>query len=925
MPAKKSPEPFDDSDIVLDDEPLSLAMRMELGVAQPYGNIRYLAQFLEAPAEFPVLGAEQPGLSFKCPICRHGAKVTVSSRGVGPFAVECEGLCTPEAVSAVVSQLAPFAFTQRDDLVQAFPEGLAEQVIACAEENAYIPGHGNGHKLVRKLCGGAARVIPYCYTGPAGQVAAITFRVDRRGQKKTHPQVHCTLNSFGAIELTKGLPPGPWPIFHWHELVQRPADPALVSEGEKAATRAHRRFPECVSVTSLCGALNAHKTDWTPLAPCSDVIIWPDNDEPGLRYARSVAAHAIAAGSKRVRIVVLPKGLPEGWDLGDDLPDGITEEDLRKAIADAPEVKWDDVKQALRSTRDGREIPPFRLPDGHFRRRKKVFAAVEEALKHLDPGCHRALWLKILRAIYHALGGDGLALAIAWSRRENERHRKFEEGEVERLFEMFKLNPEPRPMSLRDLFWQAYRESAEREEDGKGWRPDPAVMAEAEVAAFESGTRKLVLGNNVFVGIQEQLPDGSYRIERKSEKVAESLYMSRRVFDFTGEKKVSIYKLWELHQRIPPLKLVFRPGETVGPDELNTFTGFQIKPVKGAGSYTLFRQLISRICSENGDEAEWLWNAIAYRLQFPNRLLGSAFALVGPQGSGKTTVTRTLAILHAPYSIRISEPERFVGRNNASLEGKLFVQAEEMVLGRREDYGHKLNNYITNDIIDVEEKYRAQAQVENRLWIGMTSNSEAVVSVGPGTRRFAMYRVSDAFKGDEEKRSEHFGALIAELESGGYEALMYDLLNWEIPASFNPRNVPKTPLYRELVGAAVDRDTMRTWWQEFLEKGQFEGTKSAEQPWTAPIRKDNLYAAYTGWCDRFTPASRAAVLSYAEWAKRLGRMLPGGLRTSRARRKENGGHFVHLPPYKECCDHFDAIFNVQLDRAPEPAQLKSVM
>ncbi len=111
-------------------------------------------------------------------------------------------------------------------------------------------------------------------------------------------------------------------FFNWHEVCRDPTREILVSEGEKAAVRAKSRFPDYTSTTSLCGALSAHKTDWSPLKD-RNVVIWPDNDEPGNFYAKSVAAHAIASGAKRVRIAELPKGLPIGWDLGDDLPEGV--------------------------------------------------------------------------------------------------------------------------------------------------------------------------------------------------------------------------------------------------------------------------------------------------------------------------------------------------------------------------------------------------------------------------------------------------------------------------------------------------------------------------------------------------------------------------------------------------------------------------
>jgi energy-coupling factor transporter ATP-binding protein EcfA2 len=316
---------------------------------------------------------------------------------------------------------------------------------------------------------------------------------------------------------------------------------------------------------------------------------------------------------------------------------------------------------------------------------------------------------------------------------------------------------------------------------------------------------------------------------------------------------------------------------------------------------------------------------MAYRMQYPNRLMTSAFALIGPQGSGKSTVTHTVARLTAPYSIRLSDPDRLVGRNNASLEGKLFVQCEEMVLGGNEPFMHKLNNYITNDVIDVEDKYLRQAQVQNRLWIGMTSNSDSVVKIGRNTRRFAMYRVSDPFNGDEELRSAHFGALVAELETGGYEALLYDLLHTPIPATFNIKNVPKTPLYRELVEADEDRDTTRSWWQEVLEKGAIEGIANRDQLWTQPILKDALYRNYAGWAEQYGPKLRTAVLAKSQWAKRLGKMLPGGLTPRRIMTEGKRDQCVQLPPYGDCCDHFEQMYSCTIDRAPNPVQLRSAM
>ena len=66
-------------------------------------------------------------------------------------------------------------------------------------------------------------------------------------------------------------------------------------------------------------------------------MIWPDNDEPGRRYASDVARLAASAGAASVRLVTVPHAWPAGWDLADELPEGVTVETLCEMIATATE------------------------------------------------------------------------------------------------------------------------------------------------------------------------------------------------------------------------------------------------------------------------------------------------------------------------------------------------------------------------------------------------------------------------------------------------------------------------------------------------------------------------------------------------------------------------------------------------------------
>lgn len=125
--------------------------------------------------------------------------------------------------------------------------------------------------------------------------------------------------------------PKPRPLYGLDKLAARPNASVIVCEGEKAADAAQTVFPNSVVVTSPGGAKAAKSADWTPLAG-KQVMIWPDNDAPGLGYALDVERELAAVGAATVTTVdamrvaaVLPSGEarqpPEGWDAADGLGD----------------------------------------------------------------------------------------------------------------------------------------------------------------------------------------------------------------------------------------------------------------------------------------------------------------------------------------------------------------------------------------------------------------------------------------------------------------------------------------------------------------------------------------------------------------------------------------------------------------------------
>ena len=171
----------------------------------------------------------------------------------------------------------------------------------------------------------------WLYEDARGVVVRRTARWNRPGgAKDIRPQVPDSCGEWRTGEMA-----GPRPLYRLPELLSRPDAVVLVVEGEHAADSAAAILPDFVVTTSAGGARAARKTDWSPLGR-RRIVVWPDADEPGRRYATDVAGLAQTVGALEVRIVELPGRLPAAWDLGDPLPPAWTVETVRELLEAAP-------------------------------------------------------------------------------------------------------------------------------------------------------------------------------------------------------------------------------------------------------------------------------------------------------------------------------------------------------------------------------------------------------------------------------------------------------------------------------------------------------------------------------------------------------------------------------------------------------------
>ena len=168
------------------------------------------------------------------------------------------------------------------------------------------------------------------YRDADGALLFEVHRFDPPGERKQFLPLSLWREPSGALRWRwKGLPV-PRPLYNLDKVAANPQAPVVICEGEKAADAAARIFRKSVSITSPGGSQAATKADWTPLDGRL-VLIWPDADAPGEKYAREVAEILAGLGCEVsiIDAMALASMSPDGgmrepvpgWDTADAVDD----------------------------------------------------------------------------------------------------------------------------------------------------------------------------------------------------------------------------------------------------------------------------------------------------------------------------------------------------------------------------------------------------------------------------------------------------------------------------------------------------------------------------------------------------------------------------------------------------------------------------
>jgi hypothetical protein len=373
-----------------------------------------------------------------------------------------------------------------------------------------------------------------------------------------------------------------------------------------------------------------------------------------------------------------------------------------------------------------------------------------------------------------------------------------------------------------------------------------------------------------------------------------------------GERKTKAQLWWKHRQRREYISpgVVLEPSAPPKerPGALNLWRGFAVEAKKGKWSL-MQAHILNVLANGNGDHAKYILDWMAYCVQHPEVPAQTALAFTGRQGGGKGVVWRTFCALFAPHSLHFSDQNQFTGKFNANLGKAVFVFLDEAIWGGDKTIIGKVRAMITEPTLQIEPKGIDSMTVPNRLSLVSCSNEAWSVPIGIGDRRWGAFKTNDRYaygNCSDAEREAYFGPLYAEIENGGLEAMLYELLRRQVTAG-GIRNLPNTEEKARLKSRSLD--TTPLWLETSLQRGEL-----ADYAWGEDglvIDKDAPFDDYEQFCKARGKRSE----TWSEWWAALREIFGDRVNTNHRQTDDNGKRGPRkykFPPLKRCRELFDA-------------------
>ena len=454
------------------------------------------------------------------------------------------------------------------------------------------------------------------------------------------------------------------------------------------------------------------------------------------------------------------------------------------------------------------------------------------------------------------------------------------------------MPPNDKGEEIRDAIFEDFEEVQQEDHSGNGRDPNPdeldnqksdegeltaadkeeierqrKLIAEAAREALRGlNSRYFVLSEAGQVWVGEWRSDHTFKtrrevLDRFTFADFRKLYLNRSIkidleVDANGNPKIkqrNLAEWWLRHARRRQYSgVVFDPSGITPEGCLNLWRGFGVDSI--AGDWGLMREhILTVICRNDPMRGEYFLNWLGRMVQYPEE--PGEVALVvrsDDEGTGKGILGRYLVLMLGQHALHITHALHLTGRFNDHLHDCVFLFADEAFFAGDKAHGDVLKGLITEYTLTTEGKYRPVVPVRNRLHILIISNRDWVVPASITARRFAITEALDTHREDHD----YFAAIIKQMDSGGLQAMLHDLLHRDI-SQFNVRAIPDTEELREQ--KALSLPSLDRWWLAVLSRGYLWRSRHGApwfRDWHEFYTTELLMNSYLQWCAENRPFDR---------------------------------------------------------------------
>ena len=439
--------------------------------------------------------------------------------------------------------------------------------------------------------------------------------------------------------------------------------------------------------------------------------------------------------------------------------------------------------------------------------------------------------------------------------------------------------------------------------DGKwpNW-PDPldfhqVPVQEAIARVNAAGYFVLTLNGDVY----KVEPGGGVTVQKR--EGFNNLFASRKARLDDG-KLISAGDAWKRSpERREYDKIGYWPGGHGCPiKSYNLWQGWGIEPKEG--DWKIIHEHILHVlaCGDKG-KADYILDWCAHLVQRPWEKPGVALVFRGRKGTGKSLLTSLLKAAVGSRNVLVTASgKKLFGTFNWHLADKLLIGAEEAFFVGNHELTDQLKHLLTGDDIEVEQKFGQRLSIKSMHRMIMTSNHDQVIYASDDERRYAVYDVSEARRGDDV----YFDPLVAIFKGQDdvtLAAFMHalqtrDINDWK--AEQAARKAGGIDLARQKL---LSLEPPLHWLLEISRESPFELGDAPEER-----KRNDMVAGYRAWCKTSQVRGASDFTGDEVFWNCIKRLLNDKIFLGRKLFRSSGGkRFVILPPGQELLDGFNRL------------------